>query len=319
MTAHRWLERLAVAARIDQPITLELRKGHAAPCPSPADSLACLRMRSLPSPVGGGFFVPFLMALLQQTDALAADPPAALALANRTLQLHLPPPLLQTVQARSPEEATPDLTACLLARELTALQLGQPAQRARAFEGIHSELASRVAASARGAHNVQSNKELGLFLFSPLQMALSKATSPSHTNPLSQELLSSPHWLVLQRHAAPVAEAIGSFQTLPEEALKKAWPDLDGAFAMAAQDRLELVESQQRAAQEGALPLLAEAGLDPRPCAAYYQPAVVGARLDGATAIFERMRANPALAKRTLPRRFLPETNSVVIFPAAPR
>jgi hypothetical protein len=101
-----------------------------------------------------------------------------------------------------------------------------------------------------------------------------------------------------------------------KESLKKAWPGLDGAFAMAAQDRLELVEKQQGAALNGALALLAEAGLDPRPCTVLGLAAVDGARLTGAMAAFERAKANPAVAQRTLPRRFLPETNSVVIFPA---
>jgi len=147
---------------------------------------------------------------------------------------------------------------------------------------------------------VQSNKDFGLFLFSPLQMMLSKATTPNRANPLNEELQESPHWQVLSRRAPAVAEALGSFGNLPEESLKKAWPGLDGAFAMAAQDRLELVEKQQGAALNGALMLLAEAGLDPRPCT------VLGlAAVDG--------------AQRTLPRSFLPETNTVVIFPAGAR
>jgi hypothetical protein len=313
VTAHRWLERLAAATRLDQPITLVLNTAQPAPCPSP--SLACLRMSSLPSPLGGGYFVPFLMALVQQTDAVGADPPAALAGANRTVALHLPPTVMRSFQAASPDGPTPDLTACLLARELAALRLGHPAQRTEAFDRIHSTLAETIAAAAKGAHRDQANRELGLFLFSPLLMTLSKATSPNEANPLSRDLLTSPHWLVLSGQAEPVAAALDSFSKLPEESLKKAWPTLDGAFAMAAQDRLELVETQRRVAQETALGLLAEAGLDPRPCAEVDQPPVTGAPLTSAVAVWERTRANPAVTKRTLPRRFLPESNSVVIFP----
>lgn len=289
-------------------------------------SLACLRSRSLSSPMGGGFFVPFVMALQQQSDPFAADPPAALAVANRTLLLHLPTnprtllpamPAARPGKSSAPEEGSePDATACLLARELAALQLGHPSQRAQAFEGIHNGLAATIAAASKGAHNVQSTKEFGLFLFSPLQMMLSKATSPNHANPLNQELQDSPHWLVLSRQAPGVAEAVGSFAALPEESLKKAWPGLDGAFAMAAQDRLEVVEKQQRTAQERAMLLLAEAGLDPRPSAALSPAAVERAQLVEAVARFERARTNPGLAARTLPRRFQSDSNSVVIFPA---
>jgi len=342
VSAHRWLERLAAAAKIDQPLTLVVRTGPPAPCPSafrgvsgtaasleeatkavPAErlpagpSLACLRSRSLSSPMGGGFFVPFVVALQQQSDPFAADPPAALAVAGRTLLLHVPPlPLGLPPQAALARESEPDTTACLLARELAALRLDQPSQRTQAFEAIHSGLAATITTSSKAAHTVQSNKDFGLFLFSPLQMMLSKATTPNRANPLNEELQESPHWLVLSRRAPAVAEALGSFGNLPEESLKKAWPGLDGAFAMAAQDRLELVEKQQGAALNGALALLAEAGLDPRPCTVLGLAAVDGARLTGAMAAFERAKANPAVAQRTLPRRFLPETNSVVIFPA---
>jgi hypothetical protein len=313
VAAHRWLERLASATRLEQPLTLVVRTAAAPSCPSA--SLACLRMSSLPSPLGGGYFVPFLMALVQQTDALGADPPAALAVANRTVVLHLPPTVMRSFRSAPADGATPDLTACLLARELTALQLGQPEKRAEAFANIHTTLAAEIAEAAKGGQRAQANRELGLFLFSPLLMTLSKATSPNEANPLSRDLLSSPHWLVLSGQAAPIAEALDGFSKLPEEALKKAWPELDGAFAMAAQDRLELVETQRRAAQEGALGLLAEAGLDPRPCAEVYQPAVTGDRLNSAVAVWERTRAHPAVAKRTLPRSFQPDGSSVVIFP----
>jgi hypothetical protein len=341
-TAHRWLERLAAAAKIDQPLTLVVRAGPPAPCPkafNPASaegasleaaattsvsaellpagpSLACLRSRSLSSPMGGGFFVPFVVALQQQSDPFAADPPAALAVAGRTLLLHVPPTPLGLTPPAARAGTEPDTTACLLARELAALQLDQANQRVQAFEAIHSGLAATITSSSKAAHNVQSNKDIGLFLFSPLQMMLSKATTPNRANPLNKELQESPHWLVLTRRAPGVAEALGSFGNLPEESLKKAWPGLDGAFAMAAQDRLELVEKQQGAALNGALLLLAEAGLDPRPCTVLGLAAVDGARLAGAMAAFERAKTNPAVAQRNLPRRFLPETNSVVIFPA---
>jgi hypothetical protein len=189
----------------------------------------------------------------------------------------------------------------------------------QAFEGIHNGLAAAIAAASKGARNAQSTKEFGLFLLSPLQMMLSKATSPNRANPLNQELQDSPHWLVLSRQAPGVAEAMGSFADLPEESLKKAWSNLDGAFAMAAQDRLEVVEKQQRAAQERALMLLADAGLDPRPCAALSPAAVAGARLAEAVATFERTRPDQAVATRSLPRRFLPDANTVVIFPAGTR
>ncbi|MFN9530486.1 MAG: hypothetical protein ACK575_03365 [Cyanobacteriota bacterium] len=338
-TAHRWLERVAAAAKIDQPLTLVVRTGPPAPCPlafhpasaSPVEasgslpaerqpagpSLACLRSRSLSSPIGGGFFVPFVMSLQQQSDPFAADPPAALAVVGRTLLLHVPPTPLglpaQTAQAAGTE---PDTTACLLARELAAMQLDQPNQRAQAFETIHNGLAATITASSKAGHNVQSNKELGLFILSPLQMMLSKATTPDRANPLNAELQESPYWLVLSRRAPAVAEALASFGNLPEESLKKSWPGLDGSFAMAAQDRLELVEKQQAAALNGALPLLAEAGLDPRPCTVLGLATVDRTQLATAVTSFERSKANPAVAKRTLPRRFQPDTNSVVIFPA---
>ncbi|MEB3333600.1 MAG: hypothetical protein VKP70_01300 [Cyanobacteriota bacterium] len=330
LTAHRWLERLAAAAKIDRPITLMVRTGPAAPCPaafsgasggglsslSSGPSLACLRNRSLSSPMGGGFFVPFVVALQQQSDPFAADPPAALALADRTILLHVPPTPLGLQPQAAPAGAEPDMTACLLARELAALRLDQPQQRAQAFEAIHSGLAATITSSSKAAHTIQSNKEFGLFLFSPLQMMISKATTPDRANPLNQELQESPLWVVLNGRAPAVAEALGSFGNLPEEALKKAWPSLDGAFAMAAQDRLELVEKQQGAALNESLPLLAEAGLDPRPCTVLGLAAVDRSRLAAAMATFERTKGNPAVAQRTLPRRFLPQTNGVVIFPA---
>ena len=196
------------------------------------------------------------------------------------------------------------------------MQLDQPNQRAQAFETIHNGLAATITASSKAGHNVQSNKELGLFILSPLQMMLSKATTPDRANPLNAELQESPYWLVLSRRAPAVAEALASFGNLPEESLKKAWPGLDGAFAMAAQDRQELVAKQQAAALNGSLPLLAEAGLDPRPCTVLDLAAVDRTQLAAAVASFERSKANPAVAQRALPRRFLPETNSVVIFPA---
>ena len=330
LAAHRWLERLAAAAKIDQPLTLRVRTGPPAPCPSAfsgasgeglsslssGPSLACLRSRSLSSPMGGGFFVPFVVALQQQSDPFAADPPTALAVADRTILLHVPPTPLGLQPQAAPAGAAPDMTACLLARELAALRLDQPQQRAQAFEAIHSGLAATIISSSKAAHNIQSNKEFGLFLFSPLQMMISKATTPDRANPLNQELQESPLWVVLNGRAPAVAEALGSFGHLPEEALKKAWPSLDGAFAMAAQDRLELVEKQQGAALNEALPLLAEAGLDPRPCTVLGLAAVDPSRLAAAMATFERTKGNPAVAQRTLPRRFLPQTNGVVIFPA---
>ncbi|MFM7169879.1 MAG: hypothetical protein ACKOYH_03365, partial [Cyanobium sp.] len=65
-----------------------------------------------------------------------------------------------------------------------------------------------------------------------------------------------------------------------------------------------------------ALPLLAEAGLDPRPCTVLGLAAVDRSRLAAAMGTFERTKGNSAVAQRTLPRRFLPQTNGVVIFPA---
>ena len=96
----------------------------------------------------------------------------------------------------------------------------------------------------------------------------------------------------MRGQAEPVAVAQDNFSELPEDSLKKAWPTLDSAFAIAAQDLLELEESQRRAVQEVVLGLLA---------------------------LWQRSRANPAVAKRAWPRRFLPESNSVVIFPPKSR
>jgi hypothetical protein len=353
VAAHRVLERLAAAAQIEQPLTLVVRTGPARACPSsttqgstsgyarieeatanlhaetlPAGpSLACLRTSALPSALPSGFFGPFVVALQQQSDPFASEPPAVLAVAGRTLLLHLPgPPAGRPSPPPSRAGATSavppsrgletDAAACLLARELAALQLGQPEQRAKAFEDVHRGLANSLQKSAQSAHSAQSTREVGQFLLSPLLMMLSKATTPSEPNPLSRQLQASPHWLVLSRYATPVAEALGSFGDLPEEALKKAWPSFDPAFAMAAQDRLELVERHQATAQDAALLLLAEAGIDPRPCAALYRPAVDAARLASVTAAWERARTNPAVIRRTLPRRFQPEKEAVVIFPA---
>ncbi len=146
-------------------------------------------------------------------------------------------------------------------------------------------------------------------------MVLSKATTPEKANPVSARLIGSPHWLVLQQRAPRVASALEGFTPLPEEELRKGWARFDTSFGMAAQDRKELVEAQRLAAQNAALDLLAAAGIDPRSCRSVFRPEPDGERIAAVLPVYERTRSSLQVTQRTLPRRFFPDDDKVVIYP----
>lgn len=215
-------------------------------------------------------------------------------------------------------------TACLIARELAAIHLGQPGRRLQALRAVDVALAQRLQGPIGNALSTQGKQDAGLFLLSPLQMLLSKATSPDAANPQTATLRKSSSWRVLQRQAPELAAVIDQLGGLNEKLSQRTWRDIDGAIAFALHDRDEVVQKLRREAEAEALPLLARADLDPRPCVALFRSEGPAGAEDGldkalatATPLFQaiRGRKHPATALPAL--RFYPAEHRVEAVPSA--
>ena len=297
------------------PVSLAFRPFRSPGCAMPgstasASTVPCLSSLELPPALAQTYFVAFIYSLRAQVDP-ASDPELASALSpDRTL-------LLNSTRVMPSAGVAAEATACLIARELAGLDLSQLEQRQEAFARINAQLVTRLRSATGNAVSTKGKQELGLFLINPLLMALSKATTPEAANPLSATLLRSGHWRLLQQQAPEVAAALLPLATVSEELALRTWRDLDLSFALALRDRDALLEQQRQQAQVQALSRLAGAGIDPRSCAALYEPPPTKAELAPALDIFLAKLPPRRAPSRPLSMRYLPEQRTVVVFPAA--
>jgi hypothetical protein len=300
----------------DAPVSLAIRPFRSPSCAVPGSAspgslspTPCLSSLELPPVLAQSYFVAYVFALRAQLDP-SSDPDLLSALGpDRTVLLN---------GARSVPLEDGATTACLLARELAALSLRQPQQRQEAFARINAQLAARIRAATGNATSAQGKQDLGLFLMSPLLMTLSKATSPATANGLSATLLRSGHWRLLQDQVPEVAAAVQPLAGVTEELAQRTWRDLDLYFAFALRDRDALLQSQRQEAQVQALARLADAGIDPRACAAVFVPPPSTEALAPAISRYQAAVARRTPPGRPLPSRYQPDSRTVVIVPAAP-
>jgi hypothetical protein len=166
-----------------------------------------------------------------------------------------------------------------------------------------------------------------LIISNPVQKAVDTAWKIPARNLghwINARLAESPHWQVLQRHAPAVATALKELRGLPEGnpydwgsslTMSQAWGEIDGWFGVAAQERDEVIEEQRKEAQAEAVRLMVAAGIDPRSCAAVFLQDSA-AELDAAALkVYEQARRKALGSEPSLPRRFLPAEQKVLIFP----
>lgn len=320
-----------------------------APASAPSPSV-CLSGFELPPRLRQGFFVPFVVSLQRQAD-LESDPerPSA-AIEGRTILLNatglelgrqVSPPGKR--QQPEPAPVLPPEATCRIAQEFAAIQRNQPQERRESFERIHTKLAQRI-------HKVEGQSPgsptfLESLAFSALTMGqidrigggiLGYVFSIPGRNQgqwINARLSESPHWQALQQHAPQVATALKELRKLPEgnaqcnilknpscpSTLSDVWKQIDGWFGVAAQERDEVIEEQQKQAQAEALRLLAAAGIDPRACADVFLS--VSALLPDRAVLeaYEQARRKGLDPRPGLPSRFLPAEQKVVIYPRSAR
>jgi hypothetical protein len=136
---------------------------------------------------------------------------------------------------------------------------------------------------------------------------------------MNARLAESPHWQVLQRHAPSVATSLNNLRGLKEADISQTWGQVDGWFGVAAQERDEVIEEQQKQAQAEALRLLAAAGFDPRSCADVFLSASAASPDAAVLEVYEQARRKGLDSQPSLPRRFLPAEQKVVIYPRSAR
>lgn len=355
LAAYRVLDRLMAPASIKAPITLVVRPFRGEVCPPqavdpvactqaaattqpPSESGICLSGFELPPRLRQGFFVPFVVSLQRQADP-ASDPerPSA-AIEGHTILLNAKRLELiwqaSTPATRHGREAGPVLppeATCRIAQEFAAVQLGQPQQQQESFDRIHTQLAERISLVAGVANPRPSNLEkviTGILMISmPLHTAVGTATRIPGRNLgrwINARLAESPHWQVLQQHAPAVVTALMELRSLPEgnpyyfgteTIFSKAWGHIDGWFGVAAQERDEVIEEQRKQAQAEAVRLMAAAGIDPRSCADVFLSTSAAEPDAAVLKAYEQARRKGPGSGPSLPRRFLPAEQKVVIFP----
>jgi hypothetical protein len=311
-------------------------------------SAVCLSGFELPPRLREGFFVPFVVSLQRQADPESDPERPSAALEERTILLNgtgfelvrqASPPGKR--QQPEPVAVLPPAATCRIAQEFAAIQLGQPQKRGESFARIHTLLAERI-------HKVEGQSPGSLtFLeslaFSALTMGqidrvgggiLGYVFSIPGRNQgqwINARLAESPHWQVLEQHAPEAATALKALRRLPEgkvqcnmfklknpscpSSLSNVWNQIDGWFGIAAQEREEVIDEQQKQAQAEALRLLASAGIDPRSCADVFLSASAAEPDAAVLKAYEQARNKALDSSPSLPRRFLPAEQKVVIFP----
>jgi hypothetical protein len=301
-------------------------------------SPVCLSGFEMPTRLRQGFFVPFVASLQRQVDPESDPKRPSAAIEGRTILLNASG--LELVRQgsapgrRQGGEAAPALppeATCRIAQEFAAVQLGQPRQRGESFDRIHTLLAKRISTVAGLAHPHPSSLEKMvagiLMISSPVQKAVDTAWKIPARNLghwINARLAESPHWQVLQRHAPAVATALKELRGIPEGnpydwgpslTMGQAWGEIDGWLGVAAQERDEVIEEQRKQAQAEAVRLMVAAGIDPRSCAAVFLQDSA-AELDAAVLkAYEQARRKALGSGPSLPCRFLPAEQKVLIFP----
>jgi hypothetical protein len=112
-----------------------------------------------------------------------------------------------------------------------------------------------------------------------------------------------------------VVTALKDLRGLNEADISQTWGQIDGWFGVVAQEREEVIEEQRKQAQAEAVRLMADAGIDPRSCADVFLSASAAAPDVAVLKAHERARTKALESRPSLPRRFLPAEQMVVIFP----
>ncbi len=339
LAATRVLDRLMAAASIEAPITLIVRPFRDPVCPPPAadpetrteavatkqppsDSAVCLSGFELPPRPRQGFFVPFVASLQRQADPESDPERPSAAIEERTILLNatglelvrqVSPPGKH--QREEPAAVLPPAATCRIAQEFAAVQLGQPQQRRGSFDRIHTRLAERISKKA-------SLFPKGYGSLPPFPDLLGWALGISGLNRghwINARLAESPYWQVLQQHAPGVVTALKDLRGLNEAEFSQAWGQIEGWFGIAAQEREEVIKEQRNQAQAEAVRLMAAAGIDPRSCADVFVPACAAEPDAAVLKAYEQARSKAPDSGPSLPRRFLPAEQTVVIFPRSAR
>lgn len=310
----------------------------------PSDSAVCLSGFELPPRLRQGFFVPFVVSLQRQADPESDPERPSASIEERTILLNatglelvrqLSPPGKR--QQPEPAAVLPPAATCRVALEFAAVQLNQPGQRRESFARIHTLLAERihkVEGQSPGSPTFAESLALSVLTIGQLERGgggilgyIFSIPGRNQGHWINARLAESPHWHVLQRHAPAVATSLKGLRRLPEgqaqcnlsgqcpSSLSDVWKQIDGWFGIAAQERDEVIEQQQKQAQAEALRLLAAAGIDPRPCAGVFLPASDAQTDPALVQVYEQARRKAAVASPSLPHQFLPAEQKVVIFP----
>jgi hypothetical protein len=282
----------------------------------------CLSGFELPPRLRQGFFVPFVVALQRQADPESDLERPSAALEGRTILLNarglewvrqVSPPGKR--QQQEPAPVLPPAATCRIAQELAAVQLNHPQHRRERFARIHTRLAEWIITEA-------SQFPRGYGSLPPFPDLLGWALGISDLNRghwMNARLAESPHWQVLQRYAPSVATALKNIRGLKEADLSQTWGQIDGWFGVAAQERDEVIEAQQKQAQVEALRLLAAAGFDPRACADVFLSASAASPDAAVLEAYEQARRKALDPRSGLPSRFLPAEQKVMIYPRSAR
>ncbi len=308
--------------------------------PPPSESGVCLSGFELPPRLRQGFFVPFVVSLQHETNPESDPERPSAAIEERTILLNATGLVLVRQasppgkrQGGEPAFALPPEATCRIAQEFAAVQLGQPQQRRERFDRIHTLLAERIHKVAGLSHRRDLVSELYESLIRTYYIIpwISVIQGRNRGHWINARLTESPHWQVLQQHAPAVATALKELhgladfdapQAIPQQTsiswpltMSQAWGQIEGWFGVAAQEREEVIEEQRNQAQAEALRLLVAAGIDPRSCADVLVPASAAEPDAPLLKAYEQARRKGLDSRPSLPRRFLPAEQKVVIFP----
>jgi hypothetical protein len=320
----------------------------AAAATTPTSSL-CLRGFELPPLFQQGFFVPFVVVLQRQADPESDPERPSAAIEERTILLNASGlELVRQVSPpgkRQPEQPAAFLTpaaTCRIAQEFAAVQLGQPQQRRERFERIHALLAERIHKAVSLTRPTTAETVVGYLLmpFLPFlmiqypQSTVEMIHSRNMSRWINARLVESPHWRVLLRDAPTVAASLKELGGLPwsmdsvpvtgsyihsPSTISDVWVLIDAWFGVAAQERDEVIEEQQKQAQVEALRLLAAAGFDPRACTDVFLSASAASPDAAVLEVYEQARRKGLDQRSGLPSHFLPADQKVVIYPRGTR
>jgi hypothetical protein len=312
------------------------------------ESGICLSTFELPPRLRQGFFVPFVVSLQRQTDPESDPERASAAIEGRTILLNATRLELvwqaSTPASRHGREAGPALlpeATCRIAQEFAAVQLGQPRQLRESFDRIHTLLADRIHKVAVLSHRGRSAIEWAgegvmfmaklYYIIPAIGSSIDAIQGRNLGHWINARLAESPHWQVLQQHAPGVATALKELrglvefdvaQAVPQQtsiswalSISQAWGQIDGWFGVAAQERDEVIEEQRKQAQAEAVRLMAAAGIDPRSCADVFLSVSAAEPDEAVLKAYEQARRKWPDSGPSLPRRFLPTEQKVVIFP----